>query len=185
MFGEGDARETEKVVLEIVQVPGDRLAVETGDGIANVVIQIAAGFDLKAREHGDHFAIGFDNLRSDVFTGAIFGEEFEERGVAEVFLEIGAVGEIFGVNFRDGKAVTAKMFGEFKEGGVFFADTVENADGVVFLIGEPDDFAAGTAEFALERDDALGRCVKMLFEELLENVHSVEFRHSAAMNCWD
>src|SRR6267143_1556773 len=108
----GDAVETEKIIFEIVQVPGDGLAVEAGDGIANLVIQIAASFDLETGQHGDNFAIGFDNLRSDGFACAIFGEKFEERGVAEVFLEIGAVGEAFGVNFRDGEAVAAKMFGE-------------------------------------------------------------------------
>jgi hypothetical protein len=25
----------------------------------------------------------------------------------------------------------------------------------------------------------------MLLEKLFENVHSIEFRHSAPMNCWD
>jgi hypothetical protein len=37
--------------------------------------------------------------------------------------------EIFGVDFRDGEAVAAKMFGEGQKGGVFFADVIENADG--------------------------------------------------------
>ena len=145
------------------------MAVEAGDGIANVVIQIAARFDLEAGQDSNHFAIGFDDLRSNVFASAILGEEFEERGVAEVFLEIRTVAKIFSVDFRNGKAVTAKVFGEFEEGGVFFADVVENADGTVFFIGQPDDFAAGTAEFALERDYALGRRVEMLLEELFEN----------------
>ena len=49
LFIEGDAGEAKKIVFEIVQVPGDGLAVETGDGIADLVIQIAASFDLKAR----------------------------------------------------------------------------------------------------------------------------------------
>ena len=169
LFIEGNAGEAEKIIFEIVQVPGDGLALEAGDGIANVVIQVAAGFHLETREHGDHLAIGFDDLRSNVFAGAILGKEFEERGVAEVFFEIRPVVEVFGINFRNGKAVTAKMFGEFEESGVFFADAVENADGVVFFIGQPDDFAAGATEFALERDDALGGRVEMLLEELFEN----------------
>ena len=100
-----------------------------------------------------------------VGAGAIFGEEFEERGVAEVFFEVSAVVKIFGVDFGNGKAVAAKMFGEFEEGDVFFADVVKNADGAVLIIGQADDFAAGAAEFALERGDALGRRVEMLFEE--------------------
>ena len=40
---------------------------------------------------------------------AIGGEEFEESGVSEIFFEIGTAGEVFGVNFRDGQAVLAKM----------------------------------------------------------------------------
>ena len=58
------------------------------------------------------------------------------------------------------------MFGEFEEGGVFFADVVKDADGAVLIVGQANDLAAGTAEFALERKDVLGRGVKVLFEEL-------------------
>src|SRR5436309_14419046 len=63
------------------------------------------------------------------------------------------------------------MFGEFEEGGVFFADAIENADGPAFLVGQPNDFAAGAAEFALQRHDAVGRRGEMVLEEFLENVH--------------
>jgi hypothetical protein len=118
---------------------------------------------------GDDFAVGFDCLRSDVRARTVFRKKLEERGIAEVFFEIGAVAEVFGVDFGDGEAVAAKVFGEGDEGGVFFADAVENADGAIFFVGEADDFAAGTAEFALEREDALGRRVEMLLEELFEN----------------
>jgi hypothetical protein len=41
------------------------LAVEAGDGIADGVVEVAASFDLEAREDGDDFAIGFDDLRGD------------------------------------------------------------------------------------------------------------------------
>src|SRR5467141_1915249 len=95
---EGDAGEAEEIIFEIVQIPGDGLAIEAGDGIAHTVVQIAAGFDLKAGQHGDHFAIGFDDWRSNVFTGAVFGKELEKGGIAEVFLEIGALVQSFGVN---------------------------------------------------------------------------------------
>ena len=50
LFVEGNAGETEKVVLEVVQVPGNGLAIEAGARVADLVIQIAAGLDLKARE---------------------------------------------------------------------------------------------------------------------------------------
>jgi len=167
LFVEWNTGQAKKIVFEIVQVPGDGLSVEAGDGIADLVIQVAARFDLEAREHGDNFAIGFDDLRSDAFARPVLGEEFEERSIAEVFFEIGAVVESFGVNFRNGKAVTAKMFGEFEEGGIFFADAVENADRTVFFVDEPDDFSARAAEFALQRQDALWRRVEVLLEEVL------------------
>src|SRR5467141_102991 len=90
-FVEGDASEAEEIVFEIVQIPGDGLAVETGIGVADFVVQVAAGFHLKAGENGDNLAIGFDHLGEDVFTSAVIGKELEERGVAKVFFKIGAV----------------------------------------------------------------------------------------------
>src|SRR6266404_5470707 len=135
LFVEGDAGEAEEIIFEIVQIPGDGLAIETGDGITDTVVQIAASFDLKAGQHGDHFAIGFDDWRSNVFTGAVFGKELEEGGIAKVFLEISTVAQVFGVDFRDGKAMAPKMFGELQESSVFFAHAVEDADGAGFFVG--------------------------------------------------
>src|SRR5882724_7436386 len=135
LFVEGDAGEAEEIIFEVIQIPGDGLAIEAGDGIADAVVQIAAGFDLKAGQHGDHFAIGFDDLGSNVFAGAVFGKKFEERGIAEVLFEIGALVQSFGVDFRDGKAVASKVFGEFQESSVFFAHAIEDADGTGFFVG--------------------------------------------------
>jgi hypothetical protein len=162
---ERNAGEAEEIVLEIVEVPGDGLAVEAGDGIADGVIEVAGGFDLEAREDGDDFAIGFDDLRSNGAALAIIGEKLEEGGVAKIFLEIGAGFDFFGVDFRDGEIVFAKMFGEGQEGGVFFADVGEDADGGARAGGEADNFAAGAAEFALERSDTLDGGVEVLLEE--------------------
>jgi hypothetical protein len=129
MLVERDAGEAEKIIFEIVEIPGDGLAVEAGDGVADAVIEIAGGFDLKAREDGNDFFVGFDDLRGDGAALAILGEEFEERGIAKVFFDVGAICEIFGVDFGDGEIVFAEMFGEGEEGGVFFANVVEDADG--------------------------------------------------------
>jgi hypothetical protein len=147
------------------------LAVEAGDGIAGGVVQVAAGFDLEARKDRDDLAIGFDSCGANVFAGAIVGKEFEKRGVTEVFFQIGAVVEIFGVNLRNGKTMAAKMSGEFEEGGVLLTNAVEDAYRAMFFVREADDFAAGAAKLALERDNALGRRVKMVLEELFENFH--------------
>src|SRR6266850_2173163 len=135
LFIEGDAGEAEEIIFEVIQIPGDGLAIEAGDGIADTVVQIAAGFDLKAGQHGDHFAIGFDDWRSNVFTCAVLGKELEEGGIAEVFLEIGALAQSFGVNFRNGKAVAPKMFGEFQESSVFLVNAEEDADGTGSFVG--------------------------------------------------
>ena len=91
MLVEGDSSEAEKIVFEIVEIPGDGLAIEAGDGIADGVIEVAAGFDLETREDGDDFFVGFDDLGSDGAAVAILGEKFEERGVAEVFFDVGAL----------------------------------------------------------------------------------------------
>lgn len=176
---EGNAGEAKEIIFEIVEIPGDGLAVETGDGIADGIVEIAGGFDLEAGKDSDDFSVGFDDLRGDGSALAIFGEEFEERGVAEVFLEIGALIKSFGVDFGDGKIVLAKMFGEGEEGGVFFADVVEDADGGARAGDEADDFAAGAAEFALEGLDVVDGGVEVLLEERLENVDGHGFSSTA------
>lgn len=129
MLIEGDAGKAEKIIFEIVEIPSDGLAIETGDGITDGVVEIAGGFDLEGRKDGDDFFVSFDDLGRDDGTLAIFGEEFEERGIAKVFFEIGILIEIFGVDFGDGEIVFAKMFGEGEEGGVFFGDVIEDTDG--------------------------------------------------------
>ena len=91
MFVEGNAGEPQKVVFEIIQIPRDGLTIEAGSRIAQLVIQIAAGFDLKPRQNGHNFAVGLDRLRSNVFPGAILREKLKKRRIAEVFFEIGAV----------------------------------------------------------------------------------------------
>jgi hypothetical protein len=83
---EGNAGQPQKIILEIIQIPGDGLAIEAGARIAHLVIQIAARFDLKARQHGDNFAIGFNGLGSDGRAARWFGEKFEKRGVARGLL---------------------------------------------------------------------------------------------------
>jgi hypothetical protein len=57
------------------------------------------------------------------------------------------------------------MFGEGEEGGVFFADVVEDADGGAWAGREADDFAAGAAEFALKGSDTIDGGVEVVLEE--------------------
>ena len=171
LFVEGHAGQAQKVVLEIVQVPGDGLAVEAGARIADLVIEIAARLDLKARQFCDDFAIRCDHLGRNGVAVAIGAEEFEERGVAQILFNVSAVGQIFSVDLGDGQAMAAKVAGELKKGKVLFAHGVENADGGVARAGQPDDIASRAAELALQRLHAFSRRMKMLLEEAFKSVH--------------
>ena len=73
---------------------------KAGARVADSVVQVAAGFDLKARQKGDDFAIGLDHRLSNVLAGAILGEKLEEGGVSQIFFQIGAVVQVLGVDFR-------------------------------------------------------------------------------------
>ena len=88
---EGNAGEPEKVIFEIVQIPRDGLAIEARARITNFVVQIAARFDLEARQHGDNLAIGCDGLGSDGRAVAMVGKKLKKRGVAKIFFEISAL----------------------------------------------------------------------------------------------
>ena len=66
LLAEGNAGQAQEVVLEVVQVPGNRLAIEAGARIADLVVQIAASLDLEARQNGDDLAVCFDRLRRNV-----------------------------------------------------------------------------------------------------------------------
>src|SRR4029077_17761391 len=46
---EGNPRQAKKVILEIVQIPGDRLAIETVPRITHTVIQVPSRFYLETR----------------------------------------------------------------------------------------------------------------------------------------
>src|SRR5208337_2886997 len=91
---EWNAGEPEEVVLEVIQVPGDGLTIKAGPRITYFVIQIAAGFDLEARQGRHNFAIGLNGLRSDAIAGAILREKIKERRVTQVLFEISAPAQV-------------------------------------------------------------------------------------------
>ena len=165
---EGDAGEAQKIVLEIVQIPGDGLAVEAGARIADLVIEVAACLDLKARQHGDDFAIGFDGGRSDGVAGAIRAEEFKERGVAQVFFEVGALSS----NPPHKSPAPAGRGGESagrtrgRRCSLRARDT-RMPMALMATAGEADDGAPRAAELALERLRVLSRELEMLLEKPL------------------
>src|SRR5271165_414151 len=164
---ERDAGEAEKVILEIIQIPGDRLAVETAPRIADFVIQVACGLNLEAGKHAHDLAIRLDYFGLDGFAGAVLRKEFKERGVAEILLDIRAVAQVLGVYLRHRETVPPKMPGEFEEGAIFFADMVQNANGAMAPAGEPDQVSPRTTELALQGPYAHDRRAEMLLEKLL------------------
>jgi hypothetical protein len=163
---EGDASETEKVVLEVVEIPRNGLPVEAGAGIADFIVEIAAGIDLETWKEVDGAAVGVNHLRRDGFAAAIVGEELIESGVAEIFFEVGALGKVLSVNLGDRKPVAAEVLGELEEGYVFFAHAGEDADRGVGARGEAENCAARSAELALEGLHGIRRCVEVVLEEL-------------------
>jgi len=62
-------------------------------------------------------------LGGDIFASAVVERNSKRRGVAEVFFKIDAVGEIFGIDFRNGKPMTAKCCGECEEEAAFSSRT--------------------------------------------------------------
>src|SRR5436189_214590 len=71
LFVEGDAGEAEEIIFEIVEIPDDGLTIEATAGIADGIVEIAAGFDLEFWEDLDDFAIGVDNRRRDDSTASM------------------------------------------------------------------------------------------------------------------
>jgi len=139
---EGHAGEAQKIILEVVQVPGDGLAVEAGTRIADLVVDVAAGLDLKTRQRSDHFAIGIDSRGSDGRAAAVLAQEIKERGVAQVLLDIGVLAQVVGIDVGNRQAAAIKMPGELEECNVFFADGIDDADGAHARAGEPHNGAA-------------------------------------------
>src|SRR5690348_6233306 len=65
LFVERNARQSQEVVFEIVEIPCNRLPVKTVARIANPIIEILGGFDLKTGQDGDNLPVSIDDLRMD------------------------------------------------------------------------------------------------------------------------
>jgi len=139
---EGYGGETEKIVLEVVEIPIDGLAIEAGAGVANRVVEVTTRFDLKTRQRGYNFAVNLYCWRSNDGAVAICAEEVVKSCVAQVFFKVGALAKVFAVDLGDGQAVEAEVAGEFEEGYILLANGAENSDGGSISGGEADNGAA-------------------------------------------
>jgi len=97
-------------------------------GIAKFPVERFSGCDLKQRQNSNDFLIDIGYFFSEAAFGPVFTEEFKKRRIAQIFLKVDALGQVFVVDFRDRKAEAFKMFGKFQEGLVFQVVRTENAD---------------------------------------------------------
>ena len=79
LLAEGNSGEAQEVILEVVQVPGDGLAIKAAARVANGVVEIARSVDLKSRQYGDDFAISLDDRQRDDFARPIALQKVEQR----------------------------------------------------------------------------------------------------------
>ncbi len=94
-------------------------------------------------------------------------EKFEQGGVAQVFFDVGVLGQIFSVNLGNRQSVATKMPGEFQECEVLFPDRILNSNGAERTAGEAHDGPPGAAELALKRPYLLRQMMKMLLKQPL------------------
>src|SRR4029077_7134356 len=136
---------------------------------ANAVIEIASRLHLEARQQRDCLAIGVDHRRRNVFPWAIARQKIKKRRVAEILFQVGAAIQILSVNFRHGKAMLQKMPCESEEGGILFANVVQDADGALLPVREADNFASRAAQFSLELHHVRWGVAEAPLEELAED----------------
>ena len=174
---ESNSSQSEEVVLEVIEIPRNRLPVKAGTRITHLVVQIAPGFDLKPRQKGNDVAIGRNRLGGDNPTVSMRRKKLKKRGVAQIFFEIGAMIQIFSVNLGHRQTVPAKVPGKFEESYILFAHVIENADGAVPVAGKTYDLSSRTAQLPLQRFRPGHRCVEMPLEECFQNFHESKFQH--------
>ena len=149
---EGNAGQAQKVILEIVQVPGDGLAVEAVRADSR---PCNSDRGPPPPESAAARPPPCDRLQWPAerwpSPARLPTKKLEERGVAQVFFQVGALAQILRINLRNRQSVAAKMPGKLQERDVLLAHGIENADGARSPAGEPDDGAPRAAELALKR----------------------------------
>ena len=129
-LAEGDLREPEEVVLEVVQVPEDRALVEVRAGVGDAVVHGASPLDLKAGQAGESTGeVGLDPVRKRLSrTPPGLFERLMERRVAQVFGEPYPGAFIRRVDLGDGEPGGAQGAGEGEEGPVLQGFRAPRAD---------------------------------------------------------
>ena len=68
---ERNAGEPQEIIFEVVQVPRNGLAIKARARIADLVVQIPSGLDLKARQNLHRLPIRLDNFGRNIGSVAI------------------------------------------------------------------------------------------------------------------
>src|SRR5215472_2938287 len=142
LFAERNIRQFQKVILEVVQVPGNGLTVKARTGIADLVVQIVTSFHLEARQLFCHLAVNLYYGRINLVAAAVGGKKLEERGATQIFFQIGSSVEVCAVDLGHGQTVAAKVPGKFQERDVFSTDVIEDSDRAGITAGQANDSSA-------------------------------------------
>src|ERR1700756_3610799 len=81
LLAERNARQTQKVVIEIIQIPRNGLPIKAPARITHLVIQIAARLNLKPRQCSDHCPVGFDYRGGNPVARPMLRKKLEERRI--------------------------------------------------------------------------------------------------------
>src|SRR5690606_3581903 len=87
---ERDLRQLEEVVLEVVEIPENRLPIEGGSRVRHSIVDHSPTEDLEAWELGDYATVQRQHRSREVpaLVLARGGERVEESGVAEILLQV-------------------------------------------------------------------------------------------------
>lgn len=176
LFVERHSRQAQKIIFEIIQVPGDRLAIEAGARIAHLVVQIAPGFNLKTRQYSHRLAVCLHRLRVDVVAASMGVQKIKQRDVAQVLLEIGALFQLLGINLRNRQSLPPEIPGELKKCAILLVDCMRYANGAHASARQTHNNAARTAKLPLQRLHLFGRKSVVLFKQPFQYVHEIYVR---------
>src|SRR5690606_34290730 len=159
------------MVLEVVQVPEDRLPIEGSPGISNGVIDNLSAEHLEARELLDDPPIHGQHTRREFTSLALARRRqcIEERGVTEVLLQVDSGLLVDLVDLRDRQTGVAKRPRVGEEGTVLLRIRAVYTDGgLVIPAHQAVELARGT--IPVEGEDRCGRFTEVAEEQTRQSL---------------
>ena len=163
---EGDLGQLEEVVLEVVQVPEDRLAIEGGARIGDRVVDRLPPQHLEARQLLHHAPVDGEHALREVRALALAGrhQRVEEGRVAEVLFQVHPRRLVRAVDGGDGEPRPPEGPGVREEGPVLVRIRPEHADAALVVVAHEAEHLPARA-IALEGKNRHGRLPEVLLEE--------------------